>query len=79
MPPSPWGVTTRRDDVVFVHLLDWSSPVLALSGVDGVASARLLRNGEPVDFEILEDAVVLRLPERPLELIDEVVVLDVSG
>jgi len=27
--PRSWGVTTQRGDTVFVHVLDWSDPVLA--------------------------------------------------
>ena len=30
IPPRSWGVTTARHDTVFVHVLDWSDPVLAL-------------------------------------------------
>ncbi len=30
IPPRSWGVTTQRGDTVFVHVLDWSDPTLAL-------------------------------------------------
>ncbi|NIR43648.1 MAG: alpha-L-fucosidase, partial [Gemmatimonadetes bacterium] len=77
--PAPWGVSTRRGAAVYVHVLDWDAPVLALPRLPGrVRAARLLRSGQPVAFETLEDALVLRLPERPAELIDEVVKIELG-
>ena len=31
--PRSWGATTRRGDTVFVHVLDWPDPLLALTPV----------------------------------------------
>lgn len=33
VPAQPWGVTTARGDTVFVHVLDWKDPVLAVGGL----------------------------------------------
>src|SRR5690349_14745124 len=46
VPPRAWGATTRRGDTVFVHVLDWPDPLLALPPLGGpVRAARLLRGG----------------------------------
>lgn len=77
--PAPWGVTTQNANTVYVHVLDWNSPVLALPSLPGpVRSASLLRNDAPVAVEELEGAVVLRLPERPAETVDEIVALEIE-
>jgi alpha-L-fucosidase len=77
--PAPWGVTTQREGTVYVHVLDWSAPVLAIPGLPvRVLSARLLRNGAAVPFEQVDDAVVLRLPERPADVVDEIVALSLE-
>ncbi len=76
LPPAPWGVTTRRGDTVYLHVLDWDAPLLALPELPApVRSARLLRTGAPVAFDSVEGGLVLRLPGRPAGTIDEVLVL----
>ncbi len=76
---SPWGVTTRNDRTVYVHVLDWPDRVLAIPALEGsVTRARLLRTGDAVAYEQTADAVLLRLPERPEGLVDEVVALDLN-
>jgi hypothetical protein len=43
-----------------------------------VTRARLLRTGNAVEYEQTADAVLLRLPERPEGLVDEVIALDLN-
>ncbi|MCH8121507.1 MAG: hypothetical protein IH853_00125 [Bacteroidetes bacterium] len=50
-----------------MHALPWSGKE--------IASATLRRGGVRVCFEQKSDAVIFWLPDRPLELIDEVVEL----
>ncbi len=33
LPPAPWGVTTQKDAKIYVHILDWSTPELAIAPV----------------------------------------------
>jgi hypothetical protein len=64
---------------VYVHVLDWPDRVLAIPALEGsVTRARLLRTGDAVAYEQTADAVLLRLPERPEGLVDEVVALDLN-
>jgi alpha-L-fucosidase len=74
--PAPWGVTTQRGDTVFVHVLDWSQPLLALPALPGrVASAATLAGGRGVRFTQSADGVVLTLPAAGTDEVDRVVVL----
>ncbi len=79
LAPDLWGVTTQRDGKVYVHVLDWSGPILALPPLPWpVRSARLLRDGSIVRFENREDGLLLSLPPRGDDVIDEIVVLEVG-
>jgi alpha-L-fucosidase len=77
--PRDWGVTTRKGTKVFVHVLEWSDPVLALPRLPAaVKRAYTLRDGAPVAVSSLPDAVTLRLrPDR--DPIDTVIVLELTG
>jgi alpha-L-fucosidase len=74
--PAPWGVTTQRGDTVFVHVLDWNQPLLALPALPGrVRSATMLVGGAKVRFTQNEDGVVLTLPAARADEVDRVAVL----
>jgi alpha-L-fucosidase len=77
--PGPWGVTTQRGSTVYVHVLDWNQPVLALSGMPRpVRGARLLRDGSSVEFSTVKGGLVLKLPEVQAEEVDRVMVLELE-
>lgn len=61
--PRTWGVTTRKGSKIYVHVLDWKDPVLALPKLANVSSGSLLANGMKVEVRQVEDATLLRLPE----------------
>ncbi len=75
IPPRPWGVTTRRGDTVFVHVLDRADRQLTLPPLpSGVRSAQAL-GGAPVLFSETADGVTLTLPPRAADEIDQIIVL----
>ena len=61
--PRPWGVTTQKAGKIYVHVLDWKDPLLALPKLAGVRSASLLANGMKVEVRQVDDGTLLRLPE----------------
>jgi alpha-L-fucosidase len=76
----PWGVTTQRGSTVYVHVLDWNQPVLALAGIPGpVHSARLLRDGSSVEFSAVKGGLVLKIPEAQAGEVDRVIVLELGA
>lgn len=76
VPPREWGVTTRRGDTVYVHVLKWEDPVLALPSVGGrVMGAKLLVSGDLVPFKQDGAGVSLTLPAARGNEPDRVVVL----
>lgn len=75
--PRPWGVTTQKGSRVYVHVLDWSDPVLAVPDLGRrVRSAAFMKDGSPAPFSVHEDAVVLTLPEAGPEEPDRIIVLE---
>lgn len=57
--------TTMKGKSVFVHVFDWPSGTLELTGLDAkVISARMLANGEPVTFEQSERSLKIKLPKQ---------------
>jgi len=72
-------VTTQRGSTVYVHVLDWNQPVLALAGIPrAVRSARLLRDGSSVEFSTVKGGLVLKLPEAKPEEVDRVMALELE-
>jgi len=68
--PRSWGVTTARGDTVFVHVLDWNDPTLALPVLAGTWKAKSW-DGKPLS---LTQGFTLTLPAAS-DAPDRVVVL----
>ena len=77
--PRSWGVTTRRGDSVFVHVIDWSDPVLAIPAFGKrLLRASMLRTRAPVRFTQNGDAITFELPRATAEDLDRVIVLELQ-
>lgn len=64
--PRPWGVTTQKDDVVYIHVLDWKDSRLFVPFDSSVNSATLVRTGDAVPFETVDGGLVLAIPVTEL-------------
>jgi alpha-L-fucosidase len=72
--PRPWGVTTRRGNRIYLHVLDWPDPVLALPGLGGrVKSATAMKNGGKVEFAENEYGLLVRIPQDAVDQYDTVI------
>jgi alpha-L-fucosidase len=79
VPAGTWGVTTQRGSTVYVHVLDWNQPMLALAGMPRpVHSARILRDGSSVEFSAIKGGPVLKTPEAQPGEVDRVIVLELE-
>ena len=78
--PGGWGVTTQRGNTIYVHVLDPSLSVLALPGIaKPVRAAHLMNGGAKVNHAVSEGSVVLQLPKRAANEIDQVIVLELGS
>ena len=76
--PHPWGVTTKKGNRVYVHVLENQDQALLLSGLPSkVQSAKLLATGAAVQYTPTDSGVILKLPSAP-DAIDTIVTLDLG-
>jgi alpha-L-fucosidase len=80
IPPRDWGVTTRRGDTVFVHVLEWPDRALSIPLVGvRVVSATLMSTGERVEFAQSATGMTFVLPPRVEDDVDRVIVVATTG
>lgn len=79
LAPADWGVTTQKGDRVFVHILHWNAPLLALGSLPAkIASAHML-GGAAVEFTESREGVILKVPPAIKDEVDRIVVLTLAG
>jgi alpha-L-fucosidase len=80
VPPRDWGVTTRRGDTVFVHVLHSPDRVLAIPAFGArIRRATMLATGANVAVAQSEIGITLTLPPGAPDEPDRVVVMETSG
>jgi alpha-L-fucosidase len=76
--PTVWGVTTQKGEKIYVHILGWEAPLLALPPIVGkVMRAHSVIDGSAVEFTQNASGVVVKVPPKTDE-VDRVVELTVS-
>jgi alpha-L-fucosidase len=77
--PADWGVTTQKSDKVYLHVLHWEAPLLAIPPIQKrITGARELINGSAVEFKQADDGVVLKVPTAAKGEVDRVIVLTLA-
>jgi alpha-L-fucosidase len=75
LAPADWGVTTQNSDKVYVHILKWNAPLLALPPLQRtIKAAQLLSTGSSVEFTQTSSGVVLKLPAPATDEVDRVII-----
>ena len=78
--PHAWGTTTRKGNLVYVHVLDWPDAALLLPPLpSAVRSAKLLNGGRAIDFKSGDSGTVLTIPRDAVDPIDTIVVLELEA
>jgi alpha-L-fucosidase len=80
LSPRPWGVTTRKGNKVYLHILNWPDPVLAMPKMPKkVKSATFLKDGSKVEFlEHDKYGFFIRNPQGFSDEYDTIVVLELA-
>ncbi len=79
MTPRPWGVTTRRGNRIYLHVLDWPDPVLAMPSLGGrVKSATAMKNGARVEVVENEYGLLVRIPRDAVDQYDTVISVELE-
>ncbi len=79
IPPGDWGVSTQKENKIYVHVLNWNAPLLALPPIaNRVTAAHSFVDGAAVEFTQHGDGLVLKVPATKPEETDRVIVLTVT-
>ena len=80
LTPRPWGVTTRKGNKVYLHVLNWSDPVLAMPRLQQkVKSAKLMKDGSKIEFlEHDKYGFFIRFATQARDEIDTIVELELA-
>jgi alpha-L-fucosidase len=80
LTPRPWGVTTRKGNKVYLHILNWQDPVLAMPRMPKkVKSATFFKDGSKVEFlEHDKYGLFIRSPQGFTDENDTIVVLELA-
>ena len=65
--PQTWGVSTRKGNRLFIHVLDWQETTLRLPLKAKVKKAVQFVDGTPVTFRQDKEGVLLTFPQVPTE------------
>ena len=75
LAPADWGVTTQKAGKIYVHILKWNAPLLALPPIPKTVKTARLLTGSPVQFTQSSDSLVLHVPAAKKDELDRVIVL----
>jgi alpha-L-fucosidase len=76
--PGEWGVTTQRENKIYVHVLNWSAPLLALPPIAAkVVEARFMSDASPVNFTQSADGLIVQVPK--VDEVDRIIILTVTN
>jgi alpha-L-fucosidase len=80
LTPRPWGVTTRKGNKVYLHILNWQDQVLSMPKMPKkVKSATFFKDGAKVEFlEHDKYGLFIRSPQGFTDENDTIVVLELS-
>jgi alpha-L-fucosidase len=79
IPPGDWGATTQKDNQMYVHVLNWAAPLLALPPISGkIVGAHSLLDGKSAEFTQNPDGITLKLPSPKPDEVDRVIVLTLA-
>ncbi|HWZ97501.1 MAG TPA: alpha-L-fucosidase [Candidatus Dormibacteraeota bacterium] len=79
LAPADWGITTWKGNKIYVHVLKWNAPLLALPPIQkSISGAQELVSDAKVEVTQTGNGVVLKLPEAAKGQVDRVIVLTVN-
>ena len=79
--PTDWGVSTRKDDKIYLHILNWQgdSPQIRIPGTGMEILACRLANGGEVTMKKQDQGYLVQFPGENLQAINTIVELTVDG
>ena len=66
--PHPWGVSTSKDNIQYIHILEYQDNTIFLPVKGKVRSAECLNSGESLKFSKNDNGIVVTLSKVPDEI-----------
>lgn len=74
-----WGVTTRKGNKVYIHILNWADESLVLPAWgEKIKSAKLFADRSPVKFLENEYGITIKIPKDKFDDVDTIVELELK-
>ena len=77
--PGPWGGSTHRGNMVYLHILDWPEDTLTLPACERRIVASRSLTGQAVNIEQIEEAIRVSVPPQDREAMDTIIALELDG
>jgi len=77
--PTPWGVTTHKDNRIYVHILDWRSETITFPATRKKIIASSVLTGGTATVEQTEGAIEIFVPKAHRQDLDTIIVLELDG
>jgi alpha-L-fucosidase len=79
--PTDWGVSTRKDDKIYLHILNWQgdSPEIRIPDIGMEIKACRLTNGEEISLKKQEREYLVQFSGQNLQPINTIVELTIDG
>ncbi|MCX8038201.1 MAG: alpha-L-fucosidase [Candidatus Sumerlaeia bacterium] len=79
--PAPWGVSTRKGNKVYVHILDWNygGGNITLPAIPRKVVRHSVLTGGTAEVKQTRDGIEISVPENDRQDIDTIVVLELDG
>jgi alpha-L-fucosidase len=77
--PRPWGVTTEKENRIYVHILDWADPAILLPRLPRkIASGHFLKDGSKAQLTESDLGVLVKIPQSAVDEYDTILVLEMA-
>ena len=77
--PGAWGVSTRKDNKIYIHILNWSQGPLVLPAINKTVLNSYLLTGGEVTVEQTPGSLTIDVAEYYRREIDTIIVLELDG
>jgi len=75
IPQQSWGVATQKNNVVYLHVLADTDPVIAVPAIGKNIKNAALLNGTPVEFSKTDFGTIMKIPEKHRDPFDTVIIV----
>src|SRR5699024_11117557 len=78
--PREWGVSTKKDGINYVHILDAKRDTLFIHNFPGtLKSAKYYDGGASIEYKQMEEGVFLYLKEEDLQQVDTIIEMEIDS